>query len=269
MVTYTASHKRTTPLAEILKTVKDGVRAFKSGERFQTIREATGWQGSVKSLEITYGKNGWHPHVHELVFAQVPPTEQELDVLEVALKQHWVNVLGRNGWVASTEHGLKVSDDKYDLARYVAKFGHEPRMAMDDWKNRWSLSHEITKAATKRSKSAEGRTPTQLLMDYIVDDFEAGEAWREYALTLKGSKQLTWSPGLRDLLKMGKEQGDGELAETLPDETTVYATFTLDQWQMIIQHDMRGEILSKAAFMEQEEFAHWIVGIFADWYISF
>ena len=53
-------------------------------------------------------------------------------------------------------------------------------MSIEDWKNKWSLVHEVTKAVTKRGKGA-GRTPMELLADYIVGDDEAGEAWREYA----------------------------------------------------------------------------------------
>lgn len=264
MVTYTASHKIQTPLHEILKTVIDGVRGFKSGRKFQTIKNATAWRGSVKALEVTYGNNGWHPHCHELVFCDTPLNMLELDVLEIALKRYWLDVLGRKGWVASTERGLVVSDDHYDIERYVAKFGHEPRMTLEDWKNKWSLSREVTKSVVKRGRQG-GRTPIQLLMDYMVDDFEAGEAWREYAIEFKSHHQLTYSPGLRQLLKLGQEKPDSEIADEIPEDTYIYAQFTLEQWRMILRHDMRGEILNSAAWMSQEDFAQWINSVFADW----
>lgn len=264
MVTYTASHKISTPLSEILKTVLDGTRAFKSGEKFQKISEKFGWIGSVKALEPTYGKNGWHPHCHELVFLNHPLNEQALDELQVILKQHWIAVLGRKGFVASTENGLVVSDDKYDLARYVAKFGHEPRMSKDDWKNRWTLAHEVTKAVVKRAKQG-GRTPQQLLIDYIAGDFEAGEAWREYALCFKGKKQLTWSPGMRHLLHLAIEKSDAEIAETEEKDVEVYAQFSLDQWRQILRHDLRGEILNNAGWMTQDDFGNWMSKIMDNW----
>jgi hypothetical protein len=258
MVTYTASHKLHTPLKEILETVKEGARSFKSGEKFQTIKNAAALRGTVKALEVTYGANGWHPHIHEIWFVDVPLNKIELDVVEMALRKHWQQVLGRKGWLASIEHGIKVSDDKFDLARYVAKFGHEPKMTMDQWKNQWSLVKEVTKQVVKKSRTREGRTPTQLLVDYIQDDFEAGERWREYALTFKGSKQLTWSNGLRDLLKIGEEVGDAEITDELPEDTLIYATFSLDQWKAILRHDARAEILHRAEWMSQEDFALWV-----------
>jgi len=267
MITYTASHKISTPLSEILNTIVEGVRSFKSGRKFQTIKNAMAWEGSVKALEPTYGANGWHPHVHELVFTQIPLTMLELDVLEIALKSHWLDVLGRKGWIASTKRGLVISDDKFELARYVAKFGHEPTMSLDDYKNRWSLAHEVTKSVVKKGKQG-GRTPTQLLMDYMVDDFEAGEAWREYALCFKGRKQLTWSNGMRDLLKLGQEQGDAEIVDETPENSYVYAQFTLGQWKLILNHDARGDILNKAGYMEQEEFAFWINELFEGWTVK-
>lgn len=264
MVTYTASHHLHTPLTVILETVTSGVRSFKSGERFQDIKHEYGWNGSVKALEVTYGANGWHPHVHELVFTTNPLNEQDLDRLENELKGHWTRILGKRGYVASTEHGLKVSDDRYDLQRYITKFGHEPKMSKEQWRNQWSLSHEITKAVTKKAKEG-GRTPMQLLVDYITGDDEAGDAWREYALCFKGRKQLTWSNGLRELLKIGIEKPDAEIAEELPENTTVYATFSLEQWKQILRSDLRGEILNRAGYMEQDEFSNWMGSIIDGW----
>jgi len=265
MVTYTASHYISTPLPEILETVTAGVRNFKSGQRFQDIKDVYGWEGSVKGLEVTYGQNGWHPHCHELVFSNDSLSEHALDLLEITLKDYWVDVLGRKGMVASTAHGLTVSDDKYDIRRYVAKFGHEPRVTREQWANKWTLSHELTKAVVKRAKQG-GRTPSQLLIDYITGDFEAGEAWREYAKTFKGRKQLTWSNGLRKLLKMETEKSDGELAEEIPEETEVYAQFNLEQWKKILRHNMRGEILNHAGYMTQDDFASWISTIIDGWH---
>lgn len=264
MVTYTASHKISTPLTDILKTVTEGVRAFKSGREFQSIREKFGWEGSVKGLEVTYGKNGWHPHCHELVFTSSPMSEDVLEKLEIKLKAHWLAVLGRSGMIASTERGLVVSDDKYELSRYVAKFGHEPIMSKDRWKNKWTPAHELAKAVVKKAREG-GRTPHQLLMDYIIDDFEAGEAWREYARCFKGKKQLTWSPGLRDLLKMGKEKSDEQISEEIPEQTELYASFTFEQWQQILRHDLRGEIIHRASWMDREEFGNWIASIVDNW----
>lgn len=264
MVTYTASHHLHTPLKEILEGVTDGVRKFKSGEKFQDIKNTYGWNGSVKALEVTYGVNGWHPHIHELVFCTNPLDEDSLERLEIELRCHWMKILGKLGYVASTTHGLRVSDDSHELKRYVTKFGHEPKMSKEQWRNKWSLSHEVTKAVVKKAKEG-GRTPTQLLIDYITGDGEAGDAWREYAMTFKGRKQLTWSNGLRKLLGIGIEKPDAEIAEEIPENTTVYATFSLDQWKQILRHDLRGEILHRAGFMSQEGFSHWMSEIIDTW----
>ena len=77
----------------------------------------------------------------------------------------------------------------------------------------------------------------------------------------KGKKQLTWSNGLRQLLKIGQEKSDAEIVDKIPENITVYATFTLDNWRKILRHDLRGEILSNAGYMLQDEFANWIGGI--------
>jgi len=257
MITYTASHHIGTPAAEMIEAVTDGVRRFKSGRFFNDARKVYGWIGSAKALEITYGDNGWHPHVHELVFMNSVLGDDALDKLEMALRLHWVEILGSRGYLASTERGLVLQTADKDLADYVAKWGHEPSIDNPNFKDRWTLDKEMTKSAVKKGKK-RGRTPTQLLTDYVNGDFQSGELWREYALSMKGKRQLVWSRGMRELLRLGLEKSDEEIATEIPDDTTVYATLNIEQWRQILRHDLRGEILYRAGYMEQDDFSQWL-----------
>ena len=90
------------------------------------------------------------------------------------------------------------------------------------------------------------------------------ENWREYAREFKGKKQLTWSVGMRDMLKLGAMQTDEEIAESVPENAMVYATITSEQWQWIIRNHKRGEILHHAGYMEQEDFANWLADLLQD-----
>lgn len=263
MVTYTLSHSAGEPLKNVLNALIASGRKFKSGDAFQEIKDMYGWVGSVKSLEVTVGDNGWHPHIHELVFTTNKLEIEALDTLENTLKKRWVKVVHSEGYSANYNNGLTLKDDNKWLRDYVSKWGHEPTMTTKDYKKRWTLAHEITKQVVKKARG-EHRTPMQLLLDYTVDDFQAGELWREYALAFKGKKQLTWSNGMREILGFGKELKDEELAEREDENFTVYAIFNLSQWRQILRSDMRGEILHKASYMSQDDFALWFASLELD-----
>jgi len=68
MLTLTLRHNSYQPLGEVLKTLREAHRRFKSGRTFKTMQADYGWSGSVTTLEVTHGGSGWHPHLHELVF---------------------------------------------------------------------------------------------------------------------------------------------------------------------------------------------------------
>jgi hypothetical protein len=257
MVTYTASHRKNTPLREILDVITEGVRGFKSGRFFTGVKDRYGWIGGVKALENTYGENGHHPHCHELVFFTNELSDETLDQLHLSLRIHWREVLGRKGWLASTDVGLNMKTATSDIKDYITKWGHEPSIENPAFARKWTLEQEITKAVVKKGKK-EGRTMTQLLIDYMNGDFQAGEVWKEYAREFKGRNQLVWSRGMRDLLKLNAWEKDEVIAESVPQDTIVLAGFNRDQWKAILSAKLRGEVLHMAANLDEEGFAQWI-----------
>jgi hypothetical protein len=258
LVTYTLRHSVAMKLPDVLAGLLAAFRALKSGKGWKLLTEDYSWVGSVRALEVTYGVNGWHPHIHELVLLQQPLSAAQQRGLETALKMRWERVLQRQGYSASYEHGVDVESRDSNIREYVAKFGHEPENP------RWTLEHELTKAPVKKGRSA-GRTPTQLLADYGEGDIAAGRLWREYALTFKGRNQLVWSRGLRDLLDMSGEVSDELLAADVPPEAVLLARLTPDQWRAVLRADMRGELLDQAAVGSAEGFSQWLADLLEKW----
>jgi hypothetical protein len=121
---------------------------------------------------------------------------------------------------------------------YVAKFGAQ-----------WTVAHELTKAAVKKSRSGGGRSVVELLSDYALNrDGVAGCLWREYALLFKGKRHLVWSNGLRSrLLPDVDELTDEELANHHDQMAVVLATLTLRQWSVVVGNDARAELLTVAS----------------------
>lgn len=258
MASYTASHNTKTSLPEFLSGLSEAFRAFKSGKVFAEIKDRYGWIGSVRSLEVTHGDNGWHPHLHELIFFSNTLSTKDADTLEFALKGHWMRVLDRFGMSCSFSHGLDLKTTDSAIRDYIVKWGHEPI------NTGWTPAHEITKQVSKKA-AKDGKTPTQLLYDYWEGDMEARKLWKEYAMTFKGKHQLQWTPGLRKFLKMGEEKTDEELAEAVPKDAVLLATLTRDQWQGVLWANCVGEILEKAGYMSEENFALYLADITTKW----
>jgi hypothetical protein len=258
LVTYTARHNSRDKLSPLLNALGASFRGFKAGRAFQEIREHYGWIGSVRSLEVTHGENGWHPHIHEAVFFTNVLSGENFGRMEYQIKKMWADSLSRNGLNADHDHGLRIQEGWQDVGDYVSKLGEEIVHSS------WTLSHEITKQPVKKGNK-HGRTPMQLLLDAWEGDIPARYIWREYANVFKGKHQLVWSRGLRQILGMEKEKTDEEIAETIEDETEIIATLTPLQWKGILRAGVVGDLLYKAANDDEGTFSLWLADILDRW----
>lgn len=210
-----------------------------------------GFLGFVRALEVTYGENGWHPHLHVLVF-----TAEQLDLEQLDLVQHKIfakweaRVLKTTGKKASRK-GFSFADAArgselvtLDAARdYVAKFGTDKEL--EDIvlaRRRWGAADELTRAHLK-NEGLGGRSPWRLLADYQGGDVHAGMLWKEFVAAFKGRSQLQWTPGLRDHLALDQEQNDEQAAAAVEAEDVLLARITVEDWVLIVKHKLRGLVL--------------------------
>lgn len=240
LVTLTIQHKQSDTLPALLAVLLGGSRALRSSSPWQRIRARASFVGAVTALEVTDGAHGYHPHLHLLCFHDVPPgaAGDVIGRFEKDIRARWVSVVGRLGGFAS-ELAIDVRSATAEVAAYVAKFQREPR---------WTVAHELAKAGSKNARGS-GRSLAALLRDYVFsDDVAAGGRWRDAVLALKGSNQIRWSPGLRELLLPGTiEQSDEELAEEQDDTATLLALLSLAEWRAVVGNDARAELLAVAS----------------------
>lgn len=223
LVTLTTSHNVSTELKDHLERQKRAVRAFKSGRWFQDVKAEYEWRGDVRALETTYNLNGWHPHSHLVAIFGRKLSSVEIAGLERLIKAQWASVAQRFGLFASFAHGADVKAADEDIAEYVAKFGKQPE-------RHWGAADEVTRGNLKRGRR-DGFTPWELLemSTWKADDLRwfdeakligspsrAAALFAEYVAAFRGSNQLVWSRGLRELLGMENEQSDAEIAEQEP-----------------------------------------------------
>lgn len=242
LVTFTVQHKQSDKLPALLDDLLESYRQLKRGRWWAELETSYGIVGSIRALEVTHGANGWHCHLHALFFCD--RNRVDWQGLQKLLKVRWQKALAHNGRRATYRHGVDVRTANRDVTEYIAKFGREPVNLKRPGK--WTIEHEMTKAIVKQARNAEGRTPMQMLADYIGGDKHAGELWQEYAAAFKGKRQLVWSNGLRDLLGMGVEKSDEQLAREEREDADLLALITRPQWAVILANDARGEVLKFA-----------------------
>lgn len=239
LCTFTLHHDRRDKLPDLVTDLLQSHHRLNQGKAWQRIKSDYGIVGSIRALEVTHWINGWHPHLHIAFFARDGCDWQGFGD---EMRARWLTSLEKHGRRADDEHGFNLSSRRGDLAAYVAKWGHDPKP------NRWTIEHELTKAASKLGGAFGHRTPTQLLADYALhQDRAAGNLWKQFAVTFKGKRQLWWSHGLRKLLGLDIEQTDEQIATATDEPSRLLAQLSLAQWRVILAHDARGELLEIAS----------------------
>jgi hypothetical protein len=229
LVTRTVPHSRTDDPGELLDRIAQAERSYTGHRDYKTIMRAFGLVGKVRAVEVTHGHaNGWHPHVHELVFLAAPVV---LSDLEDDLSRIWSAAAVRAGLqLPSRAHGLTVQDGS-KAAKYASK---------------WGLESELTQWHRKRGK-IESRTPFDLLRDNIgANDAHAGHLFVQYAEAFHGRHQLQFSRGLKALYNVS-EVSDEELVHAQDEDAVLLGSLDLDQWRMVCRAEGRGVLLEVAA----------------------
>ncbi|MDD5176057.1 MAG: hypothetical protein PHQ05_06530 [Sterolibacterium sp.] len=244
MVTLTYRHSIDLPLAESLKAFYKAREKFFAGRAFKDAMRDVGAVGRVYSTEVTFGVNGWHPHIHVLVLCEkrIPGIVERL----ARLRDQWARSVVKSGLGLINEHGFDVRNGDY-AAEYIAKYGHEPAVFT------WSAAHELTKSHVKQGR-AGNLTPFDLLGilatrqgvevgDRIIGPAEAENLFREYAVQFQGRQQLYWSKGLREQLGLENDRTDEEVADGEGD-SDIIGTITSDEWREVLRLNGRGQILA-------------------------
>ncbi|HEY8085320.1 MAG TPA: protein rep [Methylophilaceae bacterium] len=262
LLTLTFSHSITDNLGDNLENYTAAVTKFKNSRTYKRMMAAYGIQytrrhgdkilevkgAAVRSMEVTYGVNGWHPHTHDLLFLRTKKDELLNDHrLIEELKHEWLKQclkagLGDNSKINDMlANGLDIRGGDY-AAEYVAKFGREPKLEAT-----WGAAQEVTKGISKIG-GGEHATPFQLLAWAQGGDQKAGLLFKEYVNLFEGKRQLVWSAGLKKILGVD-EIDDETIAQNdavMPDEENVMR-LDVEQWQFIISRNARGEFLRVVA----------------------
>jgi len=232
LVTFTLQHERNDSLAQLVEDLNDSTRRLKQGRFWQDFTREVRIVAYVTASEYTYGNQaGWHPHKHMLIFLDKPENEIDIECIQAHLTARYQALLASHGRYASDCYGVDVTIGDEGAAGYVSK---------------WGMVEEVTKAVTKTGKKG-GLSPFQLLEMAGEGDQHAAALFIEYAKVTKGKRQLSWCHGGRQVLGLGEEKTDEEIAQEEPKEpATLLVTLNKRQWYRINQLEARLDILEVA-----------------------
>lgn len=237
--TNTVPHGKNDDLRLMLKTMFDVIwPRYINHRAYKRIRKSVGYVGRIRAVEVTWSAvNGWHPHVHEIWFLEKPLSKADIENLHAELYPVWRNTVKNAGLKSpSAKHGLHIQGAE-SAADYIAKFGTEPR---------WELSKELAKSHLKKSKDRNGKTPFDLLRDFIETGSKySADLFREYAEAFAGQTQLYWSQGLKAKFAIG-ELSDEEIAAHQDYDAVTVATISITDWRLILRSNDRGLVLELA-----------------------
>jgi replication protein len=162
MVTLTMRHSRGDSLLSLRKRL---MAAWRKVRVTRVVREIFDEKvsASARALEVTYGDNGWHPHLHILL-----RTEEWTVSEERCLSELWVRTVG-----ATAERGVlwsKRASCASTVEAYLSKLGAEVAGIAKEPKHGNVTPWQLAKAATT--------------------DEAARALWREYAEAMRGARIL-------------------------------------------------------------------------------
>lgn len=169
-------------------------RMYRQGG-FRSWLRSAGYVGRVVDYEVQLmGRNGPHPHTHELFFGD---SSLDLWELEEVYDKYWISSLYEAG--LSGRVGVRCKVTGYEgVGDYITKMGSEvclSNFSKDSW-------------------GGGSMSPLRVLARYAdTGDGLCADAWLDYVLNIRGKRIIGFSRGLRGYLGIGDwddgDSGDG------------------------------------------------------------
>lgn len=212
--------------------------AATDGRQWAKDRASHGIAGYLRVWETKWSDlNGWHVHVHFLLFLNAPTAAHAAIEPDIAISALLARIFAR--WSRAAERlGLRApllraqdlhrvtGDDSDVLGVYLAK------QMTDDSKPAGDMAWELAPGAGKTR--GESLTPRQLLDAAAAGNSDRLGRWNEYELGMHGRRTIAWSKGLRDLVGLDEQKTDEQIAaEEVGTQEDTVVTMLKGQWRTV------------------------------------
>lgn len=280
LLTFTAPHKSGDQIDRLVKKISESLQGFWRGNPAKKFKDRYGIKGNIRSFEVRYGVNGWHPHFHIIIVSDRPLPTTKRDSNKKPLPsdnqssewrwilERWQNMCVKSGLDCPNEFGLDIQDGRA-AGEYITKFGGDGEIlsTKSGDKVTWDMMDEVTKGNVKKGKKGS-LSPWDLLAmssDAETEDErnKAKSLFLFYARAMKGVTQIKWSRGLRDFFGLGKELTDEEILSKEEDESKLLCHITPVEWRYIISNGLRPVVIELAENGGSEAVARFLFSVTA------
>lgn len=204
-VTLTVPHGDMDRLQDTFDLVTNGWRkGVLSGRRFRSDRIAWGIPAWVRTVEVTLGANGWHPHIHALLFTTRPWTSRQRAMRGNALFERWSAFVRRETGRSCSRDAFHMVGGALGAGSYITKVQESAA---------WRLGMEFTRGDLKTGR-VRSLTPFELIAPAADGEAWALHRWWEWERVTRGRRCMSWSQGGRQALGLdADEPTDEELAQ--------------------------------------------------------
>lgn len=216
-----------------LDTCADGPACERSRDVIDT--GAAGRVGYIRPAELTIGPNGWHPHLHPIVFFR--GSRKQAAAAATRLRTSWVaGVRAAGGHAADNDAQYMAVLDSVDafrqLSGYVTKATYDASsLALEAV---WSQGKTRAHGAALRTRDKGTEAHWALLAEYAEGDYTREHRWVELEAAITGQRMIAWSRGLRSFVGLGVEIEDDTLAaETLGGPEDSVCFIGADGWAVL------------------------------------
>jgi hypothetical protein len=204
MLTLTVRHKKHQPLSQLLTAMESAYTNVQGTQAYKDLRNQYNAK-FVRVLEITNGKNGWHPHYH---IAVIHDKGAAFGSYSSELENAWCKNLEKKGLLTP----------KKEVAVNIVENANNEMRAWYLTKASGISSLEITNGRHKVAMG-ENMGVWQMHALAVSGSKDAKVLWNEYEIAMIGKRLISPSRGLEDFFGVSWK-GDQQVAG---DEFTEFA----------------------------------------------
>ena len=259
LLTLTLQHSCNDTLKDTVTALLKGYsKDLTSGKFWDSLKGDFNIKGTIRTLEVTWGLNGFHPHLHVLLFLDC--NEYDFNELHDRLYEKWEKSLHKLGRYTNKK-AFNLQQSTKTIADYVTKWGSDY-----DIESQWTIAHEMTKNPVKVAKNG-GLTPFSLLESSMLGNELHGLLFQEYFKYFKGKQQLRYSRDLKELLGL-VDKTDEEICNEKIEQSYLFMVLSREQWKLILGNDIRAELLQQVANGDIEDVVTYLSQFGIEWDIE-
>lgn len=254
-LTLTSVHKIEYNQTKFRRAVTEAFRALQQSRMYRRMKRTYQVAGHLRKLEVNYGPNGFHVHLHVALFFDRDFTPRtwpaghpqagkwrepaEISVMEKILYTEWRKALTDLGYPPpSRKRGALLEYVKPGTTKwrnYLAKMGFEfTGQKQGRHKNRSMFQVLEDAGLTFRRYLADGYSPVHVnhSTGEVVHLIADVKVWRLYEKVIKGARQLEWSRALKKRYAV-QDPPDEQLAVELPGGEDDELLLDIPKWSRV------------------------------------